>query len=33
MYDQYGSTGEGFSPGTGGFGYTDFSAFENLYIN
>lgn len=33
MYDQYGSTGEGFSPGTGGFGYTDFSGFENLDMN
>ncbi len=33
MYDQYGSTGEGYSPGRGGFGYTDFSGFENLDIN
>ncbi|MBI2144817.1 molecular chaperone DnaJ [Candidatus Woesearchaeota archaeon] len=33
MYDQYGATGEGFSPGAGGFGYTDFSGFENLDID
>lgn len=33
VYDQYGGTGEGFSPGSGGFGYTDFSGFENLDIN
>lgn len=32
-YDRFGTTGEGFSAGSSGFGYTDFSGFENVDIN
>lgn len=30
MYDTYGTTTEGFAPGTGGFGFTDFSRFSEF---
>ncbi len=30
MYDQYGTTAQGYSPGEGGFGFTDYSGFSEF---